>query len=453
MNMPFKTRLMFATLCMYLVAGSNIAGATGTTSSLPALQRLEDENGTRFIIPNEQLNNYVHGFGAEVFLGDDGHDHIRLRGWIPTACMSHISITLGNPSGTTHFDSERNAYPIHIEARSIMGTDGEAISPEQCFSEHRATNCNLSRNPSERTCTPIADTFKFESINLESSGRVVLRTESVVLDASTGLPAAPTDRELLRYTSQLDIAAAEEEEHMTAICSAASEGDRDAIAQMRQYAGLIELAERYESRANELAFRELQNMRVRNLDDAEDKAQALAEFAEDYPDYMDDVADELMALYEFVSDRIEAGDDDNEVRFGDRKLRVMSRLLNTAIDSGSTSARSELDNLAFARLNFAAQNPNYEASNFSSARRQAVLAARRLERRAFQEGRQGLADRPNTTAYLNGLRAIEAADRSVQGAWWQHYQRGEYNSAISSSLGTTHQRTNAPTSWWHWYMM
>jgi hypothetical protein len=367
--------------------------------------------------------------------------------------MGHIQITLGNPNGTTHFDAERNVYPIHVEARSVMGADGQVITPEQCFSEHRASACNLSRNPSERTCTPVADIFKLESVNLESSGRIVLRAESTVLDANTGLPAAPIDRELLRYTSPAEIAAAEEQEQMTAICNAASEGDRDAIAQMRQYAGMLELAERYERRANEVQFQELLAMRVRNLDDAEAKAIALAEFAEDHPEYSDDVSDELMNLSRLVAERIDAGENDNEVRFQDRKLRVLSRILNTALDNGAPEARRELDQLSFARLIFASQNPNYEASNYLSARRQAVLAARRLERRAFQEGRQGLAERPNTQAYLNGLRAIEAADRSVQGAWWQHYQSGTFNNDIYSRSGSIYRESGAPYNWWHWYMM
>lgn len=429
---------VFALGAVSLSFVGDTARADVSPTPLAALECFQGESGLRCPIPASQLQNYVQNFNVESYAGEDGVDHARVIGWIPQACQGFLNIRLGNPEGGDIFDSEKGHYAVYVEAHP-MEVDGQVVQPHECFNEHRATACNRSRDPSVRNCVAASEIADFSNLALTESGNLAHCVESTELDAAgTGAPAAPTCRTLTHYTSSSDIYEREMAEERTALCNAAASGDRDAIARLREFAGMVEVAERYQHAADQRDFDELKDRRVRNLDEAEAKARDLHRFARAHREFEDDAADALITLAATVRDDIEAGDDDNAVRFSFRSLNVRERILGYAQDHGG-SARVALDRLSIERLMLSAQNPDAEMGNYQNARRRLSRLMGRFETRARSESRRRLENRPYSEMLFASARLLGPyrdargnffggeADSVAQQAWQGAAARGDYN--------------------------
>jgi hypothetical protein len=433
---------------------------------LPSLNTVETEVGVRHIIQGAQLGNYVRGFGATI---EDGQ--IRLRGWVPDACKDFITVTLGAPGTENIYDAEAHAYPLYIEGHSVTQADGTVMTPEQCFEAHPATACNLSINASERNCSPLAEVApQIASYALGESGDVVLRIASTQLDPNgTGEPLPPTTfgAPLAHYTSAAEIAAAaaaqaaanaereaaatraEEQAMMEGICARAAEGDMDAIGELRDFASMVDVANRLEARALETEFDRIAGLVPNTLSEARDKAEELWAFAQAHNDFRQRVGEALMDLSDDISEHIEAGENDDDVRFDRRRLDLRERLIADARRLGARNTTLALDRIAFAQLELEARHPSRDGSRYNAARRRVERMLSRtghLARLANREARTGAEERPYTRLYLDGNRLLGPetgrrgerragglADELARSSWRESASRGDFNSRSEGS--------------------
>ncbi len=432
----------------------------GLAMDIPTLGTLETEVGNRRIIPASQIQNFVRSFGAVIEQRPDGTSFVSLRGWVPNECKSMIDVTLGAPGTENIYDAEAHAYPLHVEAHNQIDAAGNVVTPEVCFGANPATACKLSLNPSERNCTPLNEIAPLVATHsLTESGDVVHRVASTEMDPSgTGEALPPTTvRTLVHHTGAAEIAAQaaeeaarEEKAQLEGICARAAEGDADAINELRGFAGMVTVANRLEEKRLATMFDGILDMAVNNLTEATEKGDALWAFAEDNADYKRRVGEALMKLSDAIKDDLEAGENDDDVRFDRRRLTLREHLLSDARRLGARGALMAVDRLAFEQLAFAAEHPDRDGRNYRQIRRKVerLLAQKgHVAKMARHETRANAEERPFTRMYLDGNRLLGAevgrrgersggiADQMAQRHWSENASRGEYNDASEGSTG------------------
>ena len=431
-----------------LILLSICVGGSAMADAVPSLPFLDRDGGRAYIISRDRLGSYIKAFNLQVYTGEDGRDHVRLNGWIPNECKDHIKVRLGNPDSDSVFEASSSSYPLYVEGVAITNAEGVTVTPDQCFNEHPATACVLSRNESERNCSQIQSLFDLSSIALNESGRIVYRAESTTINEQTGEPNEPVDSLLSNYTSQTEIAHEQEQEHLRETCRAAEEGDLSAISELRSMRGMAEIAERFENLAVEREFDNISGMDVTDLESANAKMQALYNFGREHREYRTRAAEKLMALGAYIKDEldIDAVTEDEErsrasslnqsVNLAFRQIRSADKAYELAQRLGSRNARASRDRLALDELRLAIRYPDADGRNLRAAQRRVHGTLERAYNRAQREMNQGYRTRSNTQNFLEIQQLLANSNAAAAQSWQQRHQRGDYTTQNDNADGS-----------------